>query len=165
MLPRLVFALAVALVPLGLGWWLGSLAWKDLRRVRAARTWPRVPGRIVRSEVQEVFLMQRGRGGRGWFPHWIYRPWIVYRYRAGGTEHEGKRLRLIGGIVTFGRNAAQRAVARLPLGAAVSVAYNPDNPAEAALDTEAGWETHLAWVSALLVLVFALGLAAMIMSS
>ncbi|HEU4326576.1 MAG TPA: DUF3592 domain-containing protein [Roseiflexaceae bacterium] len=165
MLPRLVFSLAVAAVPLGLVWWLGSLAWRDWRRARAARLWPQARGRIVRSEVQEVLFMARGRYGRGWFPQWIYRPRIVYRYRAGGADHEGERLHLIRGVATFGRRAAERAVARLPLGAPVTVFYNPDNPAEAALDTRAGWETHLLWFSALLALVFVLALVAMIVSS
>lgn len=88
----------------------------------AAQTWPSTRGTVLMSSVQ--------MGYRG-----SVHPVVVYQYEVNGKPHQSQiikageqylNIRLAG--------QAQETVNRYPIGATVTVYYNPDNPAESALE-------------------------------
>jgi hypothetical protein len=70
-----------------------------------------------------------------------YTPKVKYTYQAIGQEYEGDKLGF-GFQQSFGsQSKAQAALARFPVGAQVTVYYDPNNPAEAVLERKAGGST------------------------
>lgn len=91
----------------------------------AALRWPSTTGTIVKSRVEVS-------GGE----HTSVMPRIIYQYEVGGTTYQSDRIRagdvhLRGGLTS---REAYDTVDRYPEGAAVTVYYNPANPAESALE-------------------------------
>jgi hypothetical protein len=94
------------------------------RKIRAAQDWPETEGQVLVSEVRDE------GGENGWRAH------VVYRYEVDGRVYENSRIAV---AVEYGREgfqAQEELAARFPAGAPVTVYYNPQNPAEAALIKE-----------------------------
>ncbi len=108
------------------------------RKASAMQTWPSAPGNIVESE-----LRSRRRGNRR-----IYYPHIVYQYNVMGQTYTGKRISP--GPVS-GSSRARELVAKYSPGAPVTVYYDPQNPSDAALETDLSRTMPRLWFS----LVFA----------
>ncbi|MCH2181631.1 MAG: DUF3592 domain-containing protein [Mariniblastus sp.] len=91
----------------------------QLSWARASADWPVVPGRIVTSEVT-THTDEEGT---------TYSDEIEYAYTVDGTEYEA-------GVVVIGGHSygAHNVVARYPLNADVSVAYDPNKPSRAVLE-------------------------------
>ncbi len=163
---QLILLLAAVLPLVLLAAWLGVRAGADLRRAWRARVWLPTAGLVLRSEVEESLV--RVRTSTGLSTTRLarrYRARVVYQYAAGGAIHRGERLHFGAAFVSSGTGAAERTVARLPLGAAVTVYYNPDDPADAVLERRVGWGTHVLWICTLLVLAAAVGIVAAIFGS
>ncbi|GAB4199070.1 MAG: hypothetical protein OHK0022_19020 [Roseiflexaceae bacterium] len=151
---RLILLLTAVLPLALLAFWLGSRAWAGFRRVHQARDWPVVPGRIVRSEVQEVMVrVRRNTSINTTRTALRYRPRVIYQYVVGGVPHQGERLHFGDTTLSSDTAAANRIVARFQPSATVSVYYNPADPSDAVLERRVGWGTHILWISALLVLI------------
>ena len=121
----LAFLIAGALG--GLFLWLGIVGGREANR---ARSWPKVPARIERSEVVTV---SRPRGK-------MHGPSIAYRYSVGGREHVGHNVWL--NETRYGtQRFAERIVARYPVGEIVMVHVSPEKPEVAALEISStfGW--------------------------
>ncbi len=91
----------------------------QLSWARASADWPVVPGRIVTSEVT-THTDEEGT---------TYSDEIEYVYTVEGTEYEAD-------VVVIGGHpyGAHNVVARYPLNAEVSVAYDPNKPSRAVLE-------------------------------
>lgn len=101
------------------------------RRLMAANAWPVVPGRVMRSRVEER------RGGEDGGTHRSYEAVVEFRYEVGGLSYSSRQIAL--GLRSSGsRKSADRIVARYPAGATVEVHYDPANPSEAALENPTG---------------------------
>ena len=90
-------------------------------KIREAQAWPSTEGLILVSEVRDE------GGENGWRAH------VSYRYEVGGRLYESSRIAV---AVEYGReslHAHQELAARFPVGAQVTVYYNPRNPADAGL--------------------------------
>jgi hypothetical protein len=107
------------------------------RHGAAARNWPRVSGRITRSEVDE-FL---GRIGDKSALTTLYRPLIAFAYEYNGVKYSGSHTSLGAQVTSNTAAFAKKAVAKFPAGKTIQVYVNPANPSEAMLKpgTGSGW--------------------------
>ncbi len=98
------------------------------RRLARAATWPVAPGRVTISRVEE----RRGSGDSG-PTHRSYEAVVEFRYEVGDLSFSSRQI-VLGWRTSGSRKGAEAVVARYPVGAAVEVRYDPDNPSEAALE-------------------------------
>jgi hypothetical protein len=108
---------------------LVALSSGGVQAIEASRMtgWPAAPGRVVTSE--SVTTAFRGRGLR-------YAPAarIVYEYEAGGSAHTSERVGVETRPVEAESAEGQRRLRDYPVGAEVTVYYDPDDPAMAVLE-------------------------------
>ncbi len=98
-----------------------------VREQRASASWPGAQGTVVSARVIE----RRRRGGP------TFRPEIEYDYTVNGTVHRSGRYRVIHNWRTT--SLAEDIVARHPPGSAITVYYDPSNPARAVLSPGGAW--------------------------
>ena len=123
--PHLAIFFAVA------GLMMLLMQWGSRRLARQAASWPQVEGRVVRSET-ESFL---SRSGQTHGPRVrLYEPVIEYAYRVEGREYHSAQLSFGGELASGNRAGADETVARYPVGSAVQVHYDPQNPSQAVID-------------------------------
>jgi hypothetical protein len=118
----------------------------DLAETRAAMRWPTVAGTVLSSRAESRRELTHTGGGT---TATVWSPLVEYSYRVGARSYHGARI-AFGPEVAAGRDLAEAVVARYPAGAAVTVHYDPTNPAHATL------ETNLAhrWVALVIPLAF-----------
>ena len=114
----------------------------------ASRNWPTVQGQVERLEV----VSNQVDGGT------TYKPRIIYRYRVGAREYQGRRIR----ATTFGGGFSDQAAARAMLdgyypGSAVTVHYHPRRPGNSLLRPGV---TSMQWTVGALLVATTLALAA-----
>lgn len=115
------------------------------RRMAAGTNWPRAAGTIVASSVSQSAAPRTGDD--------TATVEVRYRYRVGGRDYEGTRIRF-GGQARMSALAADGIVAKYPRGAAIDVFYNPKSPSQAVL--EPGNSGNLAALAVLLVVFVAI---------
>lgn len=100
------------------------------QKVQESSTWPSVAGKVLEAYVSShTETDSEGEGVEA------YAPRVVYEYEVNGVAHRSDRL-AIGPVATSrNRRSAEQEVARYPVGGEVRVFYNPQNPAEAVLQT------------------------------
>jgi hypothetical protein len=112
----------------------------------AARTksWPTAPGRIISSGVRAFESSSSNEGGAG---RWTtqYRAEIIYTYDIAGVCYTGDMAKTGGSVSSTSDAFAKRAVAANPVGKTIEVHYNPDNPAQSAINPRLGW-IWLFWI-------------------
>jgi hypothetical protein len=109
----------------GLGWYLYRRNQQSLAYRQAAGSWPGTTGTVLMSSVQSK------RTGRS---HSLY-PVVVYQYEVNGKGYQGQTIKAGEQYLNVRvAGQAQATVARYPIGATVTVYYNPANPAESALE-------------------------------
>lgn len=90
------------------------------------RKWPRISGAIVESEVAEGLDQSAGRTG--------YFSKIAYTFTVGGCKYTNANIYSMSLIaksrmdILRSKGSVERQLADWPVGASVSVAYNPKNP-------------------------------------
>jgi Protein of unknown function (DUF3592) len=125
------FAYAILLGPLAL--LLGAAVYKTLQ-VRAARAWPSVAGKVVVSgaEMRDVRVMDSEREG-GFRTEQRNFANIVYEYPVAGKKLRNNRVSIGEDLGNFG---VAETIAKYPVGAIVTVYYNPRHPNEAVLERD-----------------------------
>ena len=125
------FVYLVLLGPLAL--LLGAASYKTLQ-VRAARAWPSVAGKVVvsGSEVRDVRVMDSEREG-GFRTEQRNFANIVYEYLVAGKKLRNNRVSIGEDLGNFG---VAETIAKYPVGAVVTVYYNPRHPNEAVLERD-----------------------------
>ena len=112
------------------------------------RSWPKVTGRIVRSELDDF------RGTLNPDDHNIvtlYRPKIVYAYEYNGIKYSGETISF-GAEVTANRQVfANKLIAKYPLGKVVEVHVNPQNASDAVLESKPAY-AWIIWLAAAVLL-------------
>jgi hypothetical protein len=141
----------------GAGIFLLASFLKNRRRAKASYQWPSVPGRIHSSTVIES---RSTAGDSDRFTAPIYTPLVNYTYAVMGKTYQGEQIGF-GTTVAGPRYRAAKLVARYPTGAAVPVHYNPENPAEAVLESNVQNQTAMLVMTLLFV---AIGLTACVVS-
>ncbi len=109
----------------------------ELDRASAMRDWPAIQGEVYSARVVEE--LDTGVDDSTWR---VYRPEIRYSFILDGTEYAGAR-RSLGEPAASWRSHAETVVARYPVGQAVTVYYNPENPRDSIIErqTAKGWAT------------------------
>jgi hypothetical protein len=92
-------------------------------RSEAAERWLTAPGTVIEAGVS------RGGSSRSAY----YSPVVRYSYEVNGKTRQGTRLRF-GMVTTQGRGGAEKILAPYPVGGAIDVRYNPDNPDDSVLE-------------------------------
>jgi hypothetical protein len=125
------FVYAMLLAPLGLI--LVAAAYKTLQ-VREARDWPSTPGKVVtsNSELRDVKVLDAGReNGHRFEPRNFAN--IAYEYSVSGQTLSNNRVSI---GEDRGNFQVAETTARYPVGALVTVYYNPRHPREAVLERD-----------------------------
>jgi hypothetical protein len=125
------FVYAMLLAPLGLI--LIAAIYKTLQ-VRAAREWPSTPGKVVVSkpELRDVSVLDSEReSGRKLEARNFAN--IIYEYSVSGQKLRNNRVSI---GEDRGNFQVAETLARYPVGAAVTVYYNSQNPHEAVLERD-----------------------------
>ena len=125
------FVYLMLLAPLGL--LLGAAVYKSLQ-VRAAREWPSAAGKVVAShaEVRDTRVMDSNREG-GYRTEQRNFANIVYEYAVAGKKLRNNRVSI---GEDRGNFEVAETIARYPVGAVVTVYYNPRQPKEAVLERD-----------------------------
>jgi len=95
-------------------------AWKNVQMAKASTSWPTTAGRITASDTATVMFRRQPR--------------IAYSYSVNGAPFTSQRVSFAGG---YKPKDVDPILASYPVGAEVTVAHNPQNPAEATLETGA----------------------------
>jgi len=125
------FVYAMLLAPLGL--LLVVAAYKTLQ-VRAAREWPSTAGKVVvsKTEVRKVKVIDSGRAEGHRFEERNFAD-IVYEYSVAGRKLRNNRVSIGEDLGNF---EVAETIAKYPVGAAVTVYYNPLHPDQAVLERD-----------------------------
>ncbi len=93
--------------------------------LQSSQSWPSTTGTIVKSRVEV----------RGGSTTTSVDAKIVYEYEVGGRQYQGEQIRVDDRhrVIQVGGQAYEM-IDRYPMGASVTVYYNPDDPAEAGLE-------------------------------
>lgn len=116
--------------------WFGFALYRKAVR---ARGWPLVKGRVTRSELDTFQGRLSDDDTRA---RTLYRPLIAYTYAFNGVTYSGNQEALGAKVTSSSDSYARKLIAKYPLGAAVTVRVNPQNPSEAVLRPAVGG----AWV-------------------
>lgn len=120
----------------GIGTWLGAAmavrSKKTITEAKASSKWPSTQGHITQSTV--TFGPGGVHGTR------LYRPEIEYEYEVSGVKQRANAVSFGPLTALSDPQFANDRVAKFPVGKAVAVFYNPENPEEAILEpgTNAG---------------------------
>ena len=95
-------------------------AWKNVQRAKASVSWPTTTGKINGSGIKKVMFRRQ--------------PLITYSYSVNGAPYTSQRVSFAGG---YKPKEVDPILARYPVGSDVTVAYDPQKPAEATLETGA----------------------------
>lgn len=125
------FVYAILLAPLGLI--LGVAVYKTLQ-VRAAREWPSAAGKVVvsKAEVRQVKVIDSDRQAGHRFEERNFAD-IVYEYSVAGRKLRNNRVSIGEDLGNF---EVAETIAKYPVGAVVTVYYNPLHPDQAVLERD-----------------------------
>jgi hypothetical protein len=127
-MPALSANILVLLILGIIGLVLLILYFRSLAQLREAEGWPAIQGTVVESWVRRSETTDSDGSTT-----YHYYPEIHYRYQLIGSEYQGNR-------ISFGlkrglnRPAAEKVVAKYPVGANVMIYYQPDKPDNAILE-------------------------------
>jgi len=118
-----------ALLFLSIGFFLLSKAIKNRRMAAAVERWPAADGTVISTDI-----IKRVSKSEDEFDSYI--PQVRYSYTASGVLCKGDVIRIgLGDMGYISEKQARDHLARYPVGATISVRYDPQNPQAAALET------------------------------
>lgn len=110
----------------GIGYYLYKRNQQSMAQRQQAQNWASVTGTILMSSVQ---TSHSGTGGASVYPV------IVYQYEVNGKTYQSQTVRVGDKYLKVNiPSQAQKTVDKYPIGAKVTVYYDPNNPAECALE-------------------------------
>ena len=123
------------------------------RAAARARQWPTAPGRVETSDVQSYQVRSRSTGESS--ASWKAKSWpnIVYGYDVAGVHYRGDKISYFGSG-SNSEDIARKVTKRFPVGTQLTVHYNPDNPAESAIDPRAPLGLYFFYLVPVIVLAF-----------
>ncbi|NJD09854.1 MAG: DUF3592 domain-containing protein [Gemmatimonadetes bacterium] len=155
-LPLLFRLFVSAFILMGLA--MGAAGARNLYFGWASRHWPTTDGEVVYQQGDQI--RSRWRNSEGRLVHATsHATAIVYSYQVAGVTHFANNRRW-GQLAGAGRQWAADIAARYPVGAAVTVRYDPVDPDRAAL--EPGFTSDVLWLPLIGLAFLLFGLAAWI---
>lgn len=152
---RLILSLFMAIL-IGCGAFMLAGSIRELRESREAMGWPTSPGKIVRSEMKGHSLSVRRRSGDGIrrsSSEETFAAEIEYEFEIGGVIYHGTRLSAVQGGARSDKPEVQKTLDKYPVGQAVAVAYNPNDPRLCVLEP-GSWGGFCVWAGLSLFLIF-----------
>ncbi len=119
----------------------------DLAHARVSVTWPTVAGTVLSSRVEGHNKAAATSNGQ---VSTVWSPLVEYSYRVGERTYHGSRIAYGQEMAAARRDLAEAVIVRYPEGAAVTVHYDPSNPAHATLETTLAFR----WVALLFPIGF-----------
>jgi hypothetical protein len=110
-----------------LGAVVGAIVFRSRRKARAAGAWPSTDGRVIEARVEQKTLP----GDR---PTIRFAPRIAYEYSVSGRAFRSTRVSFAETFWSIAPQSAQAMLARYPIGARVTVYYDPARPEEAVIE-------------------------------
>jgi hypothetical protein len=107
---------------------------RERKKAQVTETWPTASGTILSARLDQQTRTER-REGRS-YTSTSYTPIVEYTYVIGGQTYQGSRV-FPGASMSYDHGTAQGIVNRYQPGAAVTVHYDPGDPAQAVLETKA----------------------------
>jgi hypothetical protein len=107
---------------------------RERKKAKAAETWPTVNGTIVSSRLDQHTSTERKDGHS--YTRTSYAPVVEYTYEIGGKTFQGNRI-FPGATMSYDLGTAQNIVNRYQPGSTAAVHYDPTNPMQAVLETQA----------------------------
>jgi hypothetical protein len=95
-------------------------AWKNVQMAKASTSWPTTIGKITASDIRKVMFRRQ--------------PQITYSYAVNGTPYTSQRVSFAGG---YKPKEVDPVLARYSVDSEVTIAHDPQTPAEATLETGA----------------------------
>lgn len=124
----ILFALGSVFFLLGAA--LLAVAVISRRKAEASRGWPTTPGRILSTSLDSHTNYDTDNT-----PSTTFKPVVNYQYKVMGIEYTGGKI--AHGATSFNRSQAEQILNRYNATPNPTVYYNPQNPSEAVLETEA----------------------------
>ena len=121
--------LYIAFIVLGV-FFIGMAIMQQLKAKKAEKSWPTAPG-VILSSIVGTHLSHSSRGGTTT----QYMPEVAYEYMVNEITYKGSSVGF--GKSTTSSRKATEIVSRYHIGTAVSVHYDPQDPAKAVLETKA----------------------------
>ena len=129
-----------------------DVLWHGLWRYARRHKYVNTKGVVIGSESHEEPDRDRLLPGA-----MEYQAIVAYGFTVGGEDKVGKRLRLVEFEGSSGKTRAEETLARYPLGSAVTVYYDPDDPNDCSLSLYGAGDT-IGW-GLLVILWLGLGLS------
>ena len=102
------------------------------QKAQTSQSWPTAAGTVLAAELKEHVSHDYDDTPS---TRYSFEPVVEYSYAVGAQTFTSRRIGY--GANRFSRSQAQKTVERYPVGSAVTVHYNPTNPTEAVLETQA----------------------------
>jgi hypothetical protein len=118
------------LIFLSIGVFLSWRVWRNVREVKASRSWPFVPGRVIGASCREDVI--RGGSDSSDSDTTWYVPLVQYEYEVGGQAYRGNRIGF-SEERQVSREKAFQVLEAFPVGHPVTVFYDPAKPRDAIL--------------------------------
>lgn len=119
-----VFCFLVGCLWVWIGVLLVGLGWSTLRKLILSARWPRVPVRIVATEINTAGRLD---------DHHTFQPVVRYTFAAGGQEVTGTQLAFVGKLYPT-EDRARKDIDKFPVGMVVMAYCHPQDPAEVVLE-------------------------------
>jgi hypothetical protein len=120
---------------------IALMGWAVRRQASMATRWPVVPGTIKLSEMEEYHEASEPGEARGTE---MFGKRVTYTYRYQNISYTNECARVSAGTQSGSDEMLKKLMSRYKHGATVEVRVNPDNPAEATLDTSG--PVRIAWL-------------------
>ena len=117
----------VILAVVGLGFILSAIV--SNQRMKAAESWPTIPGTVLDTDIQVHVSRNSGMTTR------TYEPIIHYQYTLMGKPYDSKKVSF--GSLHMKDDQAQEILNRYPAGSTVTVHYDPGKPEKSVLEVTA----------------------------
>jgi len=112
---------------------------RSKHKATASQVWPATSGTMLISEINEsVSRDENGDTSTAYYPN------VVYTYQVSGQTYTCKQVAFGGAVGRSNPAQVQPFVAKYPVGAVVTVYYNPNKPEEAVLEKTASGGANLA---------------------
>ena len=105
-----------------------------LEKAEASKNWPKVSGVIKSSTVNQSTDKDRNTS---------YTPNVVFEYALNGRKFTSSTIAVGSGWSSNRSSIAYQVTNKYPVGDIVEVAYDPEEPSFAVLETGAIWTTHI----------------------
>lgn len=157
-----LFLLLMALILVGIGWWMLKGDKENSRLAVASASWSTVTGQIetVRIDQQEAKSFDKNSNTE--ISNISYVPKVDYRYTAKGQQYVGTRINFLRPYYASEKKA-KAVVANYTAGASVTIAYDPADPQNSVLDRNTkppvmGFWTVFVFLMAVIVAALGVGM-------